>query len=160
AGSGDTAKVYVRGDAQATNASLYVCSQTGVGTFGWELAQGGKGSALVTTTGLGHLWIPQPLSSDTAGTAFPALAPRFYHFTNPSASLRVTTLSGYVQNADGGTVMTMGIYDSSCNLIEQTNTVSLSTVGNLQWTFSPVITLGPGVYYLAIATDSTSSVVQ
>jgi hypothetical protein len=31
--------VYMRNDAQATKASLYVCSQTGNGVYAWELAQ-------------------------------------------------------------------------------------------------------------------------
>lgn len=35
--------VYVRSDAQAVNASLYVCSRTGSSSYAWELAQGSGG---------------------------------------------------------------------------------------------------------------------
>jgi len=35
--SSDVGKAYVRNDAQAIGSSLYLCTQPGVGTFGWEL---------------------------------------------------------------------------------------------------------------------------
>ncbi len=37
----EVGRVYIRSDAQAVNASFYLCSQTGVGTYAWELAQSG-----------------------------------------------------------------------------------------------------------------------
>ena len=41
----EVGKVYARSDAQTTNATHYVCSQTGVGTYAWELTQAGGGGA-------------------------------------------------------------------------------------------------------------------
>lgn len=38
-------KLYTRQDAQAVNASLYSCNQTGVGVFAWELMQTAAGAA-------------------------------------------------------------------------------------------------------------------
>jgi len=40
----EVGSVYMRSDAQAVNASLFVCSQTGSGTYAWELAQSAGGS--------------------------------------------------------------------------------------------------------------------
>lgn len=42
--SGNVGKVYMRNDAAAINASHYVCSQTGSGSYGWELTQASGGS--------------------------------------------------------------------------------------------------------------------
>lgn len=39
-----------RSDAQATNASLYVCAQTGPGTYAWELLGGGGGGGGTSVT--------------------------------------------------------------------------------------------------------------
>lgn len=42
-------KLYVRGDAAATQASLYVCDQTGPGVYAWELVQSASGGGGSTT---------------------------------------------------------------------------------------------------------------
>jgi len=47
--STDLGKVYMRNDTKATNASLYVCSQTGNGTYNWELAQSSSSAIPVYT---------------------------------------------------------------------------------------------------------------
>ena len=45
AGASNVGSVYVRSDAQTSNASNYICSQTGVGVYSWELTQGAGGSS-------------------------------------------------------------------------------------------------------------------
>lgn len=58
AGSSNVGSVYVRSDAQAPNASHYICSQTGVGVYSWELTQslGSGGGLLSPLTTKGDLW--------------------------------------------------------------------------------------------------------
>ncbi len=46
--------VYMRNDAQATGASLYVCSQTASGTYSWELAQVPRASTLPVFNAAGN----------------------------------------------------------------------------------------------------------
>lgn len=53
ASSSNVGKIYVRSDAQATNASHYSCNQTGAGVYSWELTQssgGGGGGTLATAS--------------------------------------------------------------------------------------------------------------
>jgi hypothetical protein len=50
----NTGSVYMRNDAQATGASLYVCSQTGNGTYSWELAQVPRPSTLPVFNAAGN----------------------------------------------------------------------------------------------------------
>ena len=50
----DVGKVQVRSDAKVPNSSLYLCSQTGDGVYGWELAQGNNGTAS-STGGIGGI---------------------------------------------------------------------------------------------------------
>ena len=44
----EVGRVYARSDAQAVASTLYVCSQTGAGTYAWELVQGGGGGGAPT----------------------------------------------------------------------------------------------------------------
>ncbi len=47
AAAGDVGKVYIRNDPQATGASLYVCANTGVGTYAWDLTGSGSGATAI-----------------------------------------------------------------------------------------------------------------
>jgi len=64
-------RLYERADTQGPNASLYVCSQTGAGVFGWELAQLGGGLVSPASGGLQIRSAKQPsCEASRRGTFF------------------------------------------------------------------------------------------
>ena len=52
----DVGKVHARKDAQAANSTAYICSQNGVGTFGWELISGTSALSSITAPTANTAW--------------------------------------------------------------------------------------------------------
>jgi hypothetical protein len=103
-------RVYVRSDAAAQNASLYLCANTAAGNYAWELAQSTSGATVNTAAGIagdGSAGNPIKLDSASGVVSHLTFSDSFDHGTIPTAScstLRTVAAAGVTP----GDVITVG----------------------------------------------------
>ena len=156
--------VYVRRDAASTQASLYVCANTGAGTYSWELMQGGGGgggggaSFSLATANSGWL----DLTGAGGGNFNPSAALTAYYLEVVLPyPVKIARIAYNVPSGNfGSNYVAWGIYDSSCALVAGTSGRGDLSTGAHIVTVSGAATIGPGVFYLGYGFDSTTPIVS
>ena len=111
----DVGKVYMRNDAKASGASLYVCSQTGNGAYAWELGHGSGGA--------GGSGLPV---YDSAGTAIPAHIVTGRNSFSYSQSTIVFSGAAAFTSATSFTCTANNLSNATAVAIAQTNGTSVT----------------------------------
>lgn len=156
--------VYVRRDAASTQASLYVCANTGAGAYSWELIQGsgggggGGGGFSLSTANSGWL----DLTGAGGGNFNPSAALTAYYVeVNLPYPVKIAKIAYNVPSGNfGSNYVAWGIYDSSCNLIAGTGGRGDLSTGAHVVTVPGAATIGPGVFYLGFGFDSTAPIIS
>jgi len=156
-GSGGTTfcptTLWVRDSDKALCLSVFSDATTVVGTP-W------CGSSAATPVA-GAWWVFGASDMATGSTA-PALGAanrvHYYEIFVPSPGVTFSKLTGYTnQNAGDVGYVAWGVYDTSCALVQQSDTVDLT--GSQQgrtWTFSPAVSLVAGRHILGVSGDDAS----
>jgi hypothetical protein len=120
----------------------------------------------VGTAGIGHFWlsgmIPATTTVNGATMNGGTLLMNFVETEIVPVTLTISKVNVYVttNGGSGTTGMKLGIYNAStCALIQASDTITNLNAGvntRRQFTFTPAITLSPGVYILGLGTDDTT----
>ena len=156
----DIGRVYVRSDAASTQSSLYVCANTGSGTYAWELVQGGGGGSSFTMATANSGWFD--LTGSGGGNFNPSAANTSYFLEiHLPFALKISNM-GYNMPAGNfaSNYIAWGIYNSSCTLIAGTSGRGALSTGAHVAAVANAATIGPGVFYLGFAFDSASPVLS
>jgi hypothetical protein len=138
------------------------------GTYWAQSVSGSSGTTptidTTVSTGGPYWFSGAALTGYTAGVAFSSGVPRYYALHTGGAKVKFDNIAAIIQTSGGSgtTGMQLGIYDSSCNII--TNGKSATVTGlnavapaRLLFAWSNEITLeATTLYYIGMATDDTT----
>jgi len=140
---GDT---YLKTDATATQV-MYACTATNT----WTQQQG----TIVDSP----WWVWGGMDTNNVIGTNTARQMRFYEFTVLAPGKIVNGAS--VATGSTGGIFAVGIYNSSCALVAQTETVNISAFDDEQWlALSSAQTLTPGKYYYGIAEQAGTGLMR
>lgn len=135
------------------------CSGTGfaqkINTNGTVTCAAAPGTAPISIA-----WAPfgGMANNAAAGTSLTGAANRvhYYELFIPSPGVILNTISAYSSTNSGH--VAIGIYDDTCTLVTNGNsaTVDASSAAIFSFAFSPALTLNPGKYFIAFASDSSA----